>query len=392
MNILFITTSFPTKGQPATGYPNYLLRVSLALINLGHTPIILSAGINNGRRFDNGIEIRTVKYDYVDLDNKVLNYVVNSLRKSYTLNKEIKNIQSKRKIDIIQFTSLEGTALFYHGKTPAVLRLSSYAKTYFSSYSTYTKTHVKVMSFMECLSSQKCNAIFAPCQITAQAFGKDTKRKVYTIETPFIEDVQVYDETYLKRNLKDKKYVLFFGTLYAEKGIKVISDCLERFLKKNRDYYFAFVGRDGKIGEKSAGALLKSSAGKYKNRIVILPEMTHTYLYPIVKNADFVVLPSLMDNLPNACIEAMYFGKIVIGTAGASFEQLIDDKINGFLCNIGDSEDLLIKMQEVVELDSCRRKEIGINAQQRVDLLRPEKVVKQLVKFYQAVIKKRKAF
>lgn len=388
MYILFITTGFPAKGKPATGYPNYLLRVSLALIDLGHTPIILSAGSSNSRRFDNGIEIRTVKYDYVGLGNSILDYTVNSLRKSYTLNKEIESIQSEKKIDIIQFTSLEGTALFHYGKTPAVLRLSSYAKTYFASYSTYNKTQVKVMSLMERLSSQKCNAVFAPCQITARAFEKDIRRRVYTIETPFVEDVKAYDETYLNRNLKGKKYVLFFGSLYAEKGIKVISDCLERFLGKNKDYFFAFVGRAERIGGENAGELLKRSAGKYRNKIIIMPEMTHKYLYPIIKNADFVVLPSLMDNFPNACIEAMYFGKIVIGTAGASFEQLIDDRVSGFLCNIGDAEDLLAKMQQVVELDSDRREEMEMRAQQRIDLLKPEKVVKQLLRFYQAVLRK----
>ena len=84
----------------------------------------------------------------------------------------------------------------------------------------------------------------------------------------------------------------------------------------------------------------------------------------------------------------MYFGKIVIGTAGASFEQLIDDRVSGFLCNIGDAEDLLAKMQQVVELDSDRREEMEMRAQQRIDLLKPEKVVKQLLRFYQAVLRK----
>ncbi len=49
-----------------------------------------------------------------------------------------------------------------------------------------------------------------------------------------------------------------------------------------------------------------------------------------------------MDNFPNACIEAMYFSKVVIGTDGASFEQLITHGKNGLLCRIGDSPDVVV--------------------------------------------------
>ncbi len=45
-------------------------------------------------------------------------------------------------------------------------------------------------------------------------------------------------------------------------------------------------------------------------------------------------LPSRIDNLTNTCIESMALGKVVIGTQGAIFEQLIEDGVNCFLCRI----------------------------------------------------------
>lgn len=44
MNVLFVTPEYPRRGQPTTGFPNYLYRVSLSLIQLGHKPIILATG------------------------------------------------------------------------------------------------------------------------------------------------------------------------------------------------------------------------------------------------------------------------------------------------------------------------------------------------------------
>ena len=52
-------------------------------------------------------------------------------------------------IDIIQFTSLHGLAMLYCEKIPNVLRLSSYAKTAFASYQTFSPRTVEVMSSLE---------------------------------------------------------------------------------------------------------------------------------------------------------------------------------------------------------------------------------------------------
>lgn len=98
----------------------------------------------------------------------------------------------------MQFTSFEGSALFYRGHIPAVLRPSSYVKTYFSTFQTFSPTKVKMMSLLELLSACRCNIVFASCRITAKVFGQDCRRKVSVIETPFVNDVEEYDNTYVE--------------------------------------------------------------------------------------------------------------------------------------------------------------------------------------------------
>ena len=66
-----------------------------------------------------------------------------------------------------------------------------------------------------------------------------------------------------------------------------------------------------------------------------------------------------MENLSNACIEAMYFKKVVIGTDGASFEQLIMHGINGLLCQIGNPQDLFEKMQIAKNMSEREKKVMG---------------------------------
>ncbi len=387
MNILFVSTDYPKRGHPTTGFPNYLYRVSLSLIQLGHKPIILAAGDWDDYRMEHGIEIRTVGIRiYHRYKSSALNYMSQALRIGYELNQAIKDILKQKDIDLIQFTSLYGTALFYHENAPAVLRLSSYAKTAFSSYQTYSPRVVKIIALMERLSSKKCNAIFSPCQNNAAVFGYDCRRSITVIETPFINDVEEYDFQYYDKHLKGKKFVLFFGTLYAEKGILVIAEILEKFLKENPDYYFAFIGDADSINGKNMAQILLEKAGKYADKIILSNALPHKQLYPVIQKSDFVVLPSLMENLSNACIEAMYFERVVIGTDGASFEQLIIHGRSGLLCEIGNSRDLLDKMQIVVSMSEAEKLKMGKLARRRIGKLRPEYAVAKLVRFYTYVI------
>lgn len=387
MNILFVTPDYPKRGQPTTGFPNYLYRVSLALLQMGHKPIILSAGEWDYHRLEQGIEIWTVgKQVCSDFKSQTVRYLQNALQIGYKFNKKIMQIKKLVDINIIQFTSLYGIAFFYTGKIPAVLRLSSYAKTAFPTYQTYSSFTVKVMSLLERASSLRCNAVFAPCKKNAEIFAKDCKRSVKVIETPFINDVQKYDNKYVDTDLKGKKYVLFFGTLYIEKGILVIAELLERFLEENPNYYFVFVGDVCSINGESASNLLCRRAGRCVERVIIFNALPHEQLYPIIRQSQFVILPSLMENLSNACIEAMYFEKVVIGTDGASFEQLITHGKNGLLCRIGDSKDLFDKMQIAVLMTEEEKGRMGKLAKRRIDKLKPEYAVKRLVQLYEYVI------
>lgn len=183
MNILFVTPGYPRRGEPTTGFPNYLYRVSLALIKLGHKPVILSVGEWDGHRVEQGIEIWTVKVPiYHNCKSQAIQYALSALKIGCVLNRKIKELLSKSYIDIIQFTSLYGIALLYHEKVPAVLRLSSYAKTAFSSYQTHSPEVVKTMAFFEILSSYRCNVVFSPCKNNAVAFGYDCHRNVAVIK------------------------------------------------------------------------------------------------------------------------------------------------------------------------------------------------------------------
>ena len=264
------------------------------------------------------------------------------------------------------------------------MRLSIYSKVY-REYKD-NKMDMTIQALFERIAVRRCNAVFAPSKVIADAFSQDIHRKVSVIESPFWNDSPVYDDAVYYEKLGGKKYFLFFGRLVVDKGIFVIAECLQTFLRQNPEYYFVCCGIEEAGHKKNPIRVLKDAVGEYKDRFIYMDALPHHSLYPVIQHADFVVFPSLIDNFSNACLEAMYFRRVVIGTDGTSYEQLIDDGRSGFLCKPNDADSLLRKMNEAVSMDQTQKAEMCRCARERVDRLAPEFVVRKLLRYYRYII------
>jgi glycosyltransferase involved in cell wall biosynthesis len=131
---------------------------------------------------------------------------------------------------------------------------------------------------------------------------------------------------------------------------------------------------------------LWEKAGRYRGRILSLGDMRHELLYPIMANARAVVIPSLVENFPNVCLEAMAHRRVVIGTRGTAFEQLLEDGASGLLCEPGDPASLVEAVEKALRLSDGEREKMGERAAERIRALRPEIVVEQLLSFYRDVM------
>ncbi len=385
MVILFVSPHYEQKGEsPKGGVNMYMRRVTGALKDFGHTPMILTSGTKDMHYMENGIEIFYVHSAGSHFKADCLRTLVNVFYSSLAVNTKISELIHTRNIDIIQFSSIQSWPILYFGRIPAVMRLSDYDKLYYTDYP--NKTIASVYAFLQRLAAKRCAAVFAPSNVHANAFAKDIHRKVAVIESPFCNECCEYDDSIYRNRLSGKKYVLFFGRLSVTKGILVIAKILEQFLRLNPEYSFVCCGIEQKGYKENLARVLKRSAGKHQERFIYMKALPHVSLYPIVEHADFVIFPSLSENFSNACMEAMHFEKVVIATDGASFEQLIDDGKSGLLCMPGDSESLLDKMNQAAAMKEEQKAEMGRRAKERIDKLAPEFAVKELERFYRYIL------
>ena len=380
MHVLFATTDFVENSGPTTGLPKYLLRTSLKLVEWGNEVTIVTCSNRTVKYELYGINVYRVRGFNIQMSGDAYrNEVGVCLRNAHIIHQTIAQIIQKVKIDIIQYASLSGIAYYHDFNIPSIVRLSSYAKMW---PLIDQEEIVKARTEMEIAAAKKCDAIIGPSNVVAIKFAEDIGRRVDVIETPFVMEHITEDYTLYNCLLKDIKYLLFFGYIIEYKGVGVLAECVNNILSRYPYLYLVVIGD----GDKRLINEVEINAGEFANRVIYHQAIGFGELVPIIKNAYAVLLPSLMENFSNACVEAMALKKIVIGTNGVSFEQLISDGENGFLCEPGNSQSLLDAIYRLMNLKKSEKSIMEEKAFMRTTKLVPETVTAQLVEYYENVI------
>lgn len=399
MHILLVTSEFVTENTFSGGLANCVADFARIYAKHGNRVTVVTLSDCNGKlEWELGIAVYRVRIKEYGLCEKVLNSLFPYYPLYTLINKHIEKIIKREQVDIIHYPSSYALALKRPMNVPTTVMMATYLPIFRQVYKPQFKINSRNIKSRGRLekeirrSLKKADTVFAPSQITARYGEYDTRRKIAVIESPvLVNEYELVPEKEIEY-LADKKYFLFYGTLGYLKGIALIAKALPIFFENSEGVYFVFLGRqtDMKNGKRTLSAMeyvYASVPREYSDRIIYMEETPDkALLYSVVKNSIACVLPSRFDNLPNTCIEAMALGKVVIGTRGASFDELIEDGINGFLIDIDDEEQLLKKMRQVLELSNDDLECMGYKAKETIKRLDPEVIYPQLMAFYQYTI------
>jgi glycosyltransferase involved in cell wall biosynthesis len=270
---------------------------------------------------------------------------------------------------------------------PSIIRVSGIHRLWWRVNDILPTREMIMQDNLEYDSLEVVEKIICPSNVIKNEILKEKNVDIDVIESPYVPCNENDDLSILNQySLDSKKFVLFFGQVSALKGVAEIAEIINEFLEKNPDYYYVFVGQIYKYQGKPIIDFIFNKVGNFANRVIFISRLEHSKLFPIIRASQFVTLPSRIDNLPNACIESMFLGKIVIGSDGVSFEQLIEDGVSGFLCKPNDPQSILKKINEIMKLSNEEKNKISLNAQERIKKLQPKFVTNQLLNFYNSAI------
>lgn len=386
MNIAFVTPEFVTESNYDGGLANYLGRLTPELVKAGHdvTVVVTSTA-------DEHLQWQGVRVHRVMVGGPPLFFLRSFLRdlwfplgwlwQGWKLSQALQRLHRQMPFDIVQYSSYAGTGLFRMAAVPTVVRLSSYEPLLREAWGVELTLARRLQELIEQQGLKRADALFSPSQLIADAAVKRTGRQVAVIESNYAPPVGPFDDRPFREALAGSRYLLFFGSIGRLKGVATIAEIIRPLLEAHPELKFVFVGKD--VGDRGRPMMqhVWEMAGSCRGRVLYLGKMPHAQLVPVLQHTLAVILPSRIDNLPNTCIEAMAQGKVVIGTRGASFEQLIDDGENGLLCDIDDAAGLKAAVERVLQ-DPEASLAMGERARQRVGRLAGSAPLQELMAFY----------
>ncbi len=106
---------------------------------------------------------------------------------------------------------------------------------------------------------------------------------------------------------------------------------------------------------------------------------------PFIIVADCVVLPSYREGTPRTLLEAAAIGRPIVTTNVAGCKEVVENELNGFLCEAKNAQDLAEKMTKILLLPIEKRQEMAQNGRKKVEQQFDEKLV--IAKYQQEINK-----
>jgi glycosyltransferase involved in cell wall biosynthesis len=315
-------------------------------------------------------------------------HLLASLEGSLRIRRTLKASLVQQPLDIVQSTNYGLLCLLAGDLVPTVIRCSSYRPLWDQYDRISVRTGRRLYTWLENRQYRRAAGVFSPTQLLAGVLEKELGiRDVAVIRTPFFDETRAYDWSLYDHELKGRDYLLYFGRLSHQKGAQVLGEAMPKVWRAFPELQAVFVGEDRHYSKGyRMSQYISDQAGGHVKKLHFYPFLPHEQLYPLISGAKLVVLPSFIDNAPNTLLEAMGLGKPVVGTYGSSMDEFIEHGVSGFLARNGDSNDLAEKICQA--LAQPHLAEIGEAARKAMGQFHPDRIIPQLVAFYERAAEK----
>jgi len=339
MKILMVSLDYPPT---AGGIAAHVYELSHAIKNQGHDVSVITLNVNNQwekYEDDNGVKVYRISLKGIGL---TYGFEINRFIK--------KHIQEHGEPDIIhmhgmrplEFYNIAGIPLVYTNHTSGFLKRVQ-------------KGGYRVWLMKKLFN--KPDLILAPSEELLDIPFKVRAKKVFisngVIAQKFQRDEQKRKELREALNYTDTDIVaIITRRMVWKNGVEFLAKATQYI--KNKKLKILFIG-DGEEKNKIIQHLEKH----FQDQYTMLGEKTHQEIIGYYSAADISILPSLMEATSISGLEAMAASLPIVGTKVGGIPVLIQDGVNGYLCEPSDPKDLAEKIDLLLETDY---KKLGDNS------------------------------
>lgn len=325
MRYAFLTTEFPTTLPNAGGLSTYTHRMAKIMTEEGHDVEVF---VLNERREDSitfeGYAVHHVRFEKKrPLASRVLNaarmrraaFSWDFMAAAKAIAAALEKRHAQQPFDVVQSSDHlgVGNAVRNHRDRVHLVRCSAAMDLYMHADG-LTDEKSAAQTQAESLAVARADIAIAPSELVAGHYRALLSREVRVVRPPaFLEIEPATMPIWAPRRF----LVHFAGVLGARKGTALIARALPDALAQEPDLIMLWIGR------LPTGTLTADLTVHRENVLAVHP-LGKPYLYALLREAVAVVLPSRVDNTPNALIESLLLHAPVIITSGSSLDELVD--------------------------------------------------------------------
>lgn len=184
----------------------------------------------------------------------------------------------------------------------------------------------------------------------------------------------------------------FVGRLEVRKGVLDLAAALPDFLSTCPGWDFRFVGHPLNSPEPGLdmAQYIAKQLPSYRDRIQFLGAVPSDEMHNVYMATDFCVYPSIWENFPNVCLEAMAAGRAIIGSCAGGMAEQLDSGKCGVLVPPRDRVALAEAMIKLATATDTRRS-LGTAARQRVTTIYGEDAIGPMLEatYRRAMVRRR---
>lgn len=166
--------------------------------------------------------------------------------------------------------------------------------------------------------------------------------------------------------------IVFFGKLTPQKGALEMLSYMAKMWDSGFQVALSIIGGGSHFFypmQQDMQSFILKKYGKYINKGLINFEgnLPPDKLKNRLAKAHVVIIPSIVDNLPYAALEAMAMGKILLSSENSGHVELVENNKNGFIFSHKDKSSFAKQLEKILSLTKQELANVGKCAQQTIE-------------------------
>jgi glycosyltransferase involved in cell wall biosynthesis len=263
----------------------------------------------------------------------------------------------------------EGILINYLIQAPTVVKFHSPAQLIMRYYDV-RRADIALCSAAEKLGMRNASAFTSCSRFLAREVADKLRIRTPIHVIPNGIDVELFDradqvDVRAKYDLpRDRPIIFFAARMERRKGIHLCKEVAASILRRY-EVAFVFAGQD--LFNYMSDELLPHLRGlELEGSVHYLGKLDLTDVRSFLSQADIYLLPSLWENCPYSCLEAMAAGRAVVSTDQGGMPELIRDGENGLLAESENPAAFVSALERLIE-DRSLRERLGAAARATIE-------------------------